>query len=131
MKWGDIQDGVLHVIQQKTRKELFIPVHSELAKELSRHDRRLGPILGRLPTKHHVEQIRQAVKALAKAHGFDGVPHGLRKNAVNALLEAGCTTAETAAISGQSLQLVEYYAKRRDQKKLGRKAMEKWEGNEK
>lgn len=31
----------------------------------------------------------------------------------NTLLEVGCAVAETAAISGQSLQMVEHYAERR------------------
>jgi hypothetical protein len=51
----------------------------------------------------------------------------LRKNAVNALLEAGCSTAEVSAITGQSLQVVEHYAKGRDGRALARAAMVKWE----
>ena len=35
--------------------------------------------------------------------------HGLRKSAVVFLVEAGCTTAEVSAITGQSLQMVEHY----------------------
>jgi hypothetical protein len=45
---------------------------------------------------------------------------------VNALLECGCSAAETAAISGQTLQLVEHYAKKRDQRKLASAAILKW-----
>src|SRR5690606_21276810 len=37
--------------------------------------------------------------------------HGLRKSAVVFLLEAGCTDAEVSAITGQSRQMVEHYAK--------------------
>lgn len=55
------------------------------------------------------------------------VTHGLRKNAVNALLEAGCSTAETAAISGQSLGMVEHYARARNQQALGTAAVLLWE----
>jgi hypothetical protein len=51
----------------------------------------------------------------------------LRKNAVNALLEAGCTPHETASITGQSVQMVEHYAKKVSQKKLGKSAMLKFE----
>jgi len=60
-------------------------------------------------------------------HGYDVVPHGLRKNGVIALLEAGCSVPEVAAISRQSLQVVEYYGKRRDQNKLGDAAILRWE----
>jgi hypothetical protein len=56
------------------------------------------------------------------------VPHGLRKNAVIALLEAGCSSPETAAISGQSLRVVEHYAKERDQSLMADSAVLKWQG---
>jgi integrase len=52
--------------------------------------------------------------------------HGLRKNAVIALLDVGCTTAQVAAITRQSMQMVEHYARRRDQRKLAQVAMRKW-----
>jgi hypothetical protein len=47
----------------------------------------------------------------AARRGYKVVPHGLRKNAVNTLLEVGCTVAEVSSITGQSLQMVEHYAK--------------------
>ena len=37
--------------------------------------------------------------------------HGLRKSAVVTLLEAGCTDAEVSAITGQTRQMVEHYAR--------------------
>ena len=61
------------------------------------------------------------------AAGAPSVPHGLRKNAVIALLEAGSSTAQAAAVSGQSLQMVEYYARQRDQSTLADAAMLRWE----
>ena len=63
---------------------------------------------------------------IQEAVGSQYVPHGLRKNAVNALLECGCTSAETASITGQTLQIVEHYAKRVNNRKLAKKAMQKW-----
>jgi len=55
------------------------------------------------------------------------VPHGLRKNAVNALLEAGCTVAEVAAITGQTYGVVEHYAARVNRRHLGKAAIVKLE----
>jgi hypothetical protein len=52
---------------------------------------------------------------------------GLRKSAVVTLLEAGCTTAEVQAITGQSMQMVEHYTKQVSQKKLAASAILKWE----
>jgi hypothetical protein len=43
------------------------------------------------------------------------------------LLEVGCTTAEVQAITGQSMQMVEHYAKQVSQKKLAASAILKWE----
>src|SRR5262245_22172980 len=42
-------------------------------------------------------------------------------------LEAGCTDAETAAITGQSRDMVEHYAKQVNQKRLAAAAILKWE----
>lgn len=53
--------------------------------------------------------------------------HGLRKSAVVTLLEAGCTAAEVAAITGQSMQMVEHYARQVNQKKLAAAAILEWE----
>ncbi len=72
---------------------------------------------GVLPRPHPLWPIKRA--------GL--VFHGLRKSAVATLLEAGCTTAEVQAITGQSMQMVEHYAKQVNQKKLAASAILKWE----
>lgn len=130
LRWRDIQGDSIRLTQKKTGKTLEIPIHQELAKELAKHERGLATIIPGPPTEAKNNRLRLAMQAVCSKAGYDVVPHGLRKNAVNALLEAGCSTAETAAISGQSLQVVEYYAKRRSQKKLGQKAILKWQGTE-
>lgn len=128
MQFSDISDGMMFVRQQKTGKELYVPIHRNLAAEIKRHGRQIGPIIvgaeGR-PVKQAT--VRTYIQNWAEAQGHKVVAHGLRKNAVNALLESGCTVAQTAAISGQTLQLVEHYAKARDQKRLAKMAMETWE----
>jgi integrase len=53
--------------------------------------------------------------------------HGLRKSAVVTLLEAGCTTAMVQAITGQSIQMVEHYARGVNQAKLADAAILAWE----
>lgn len=128
MKWRDIEDGCISVTQEKTGKHLEIPLHEDLEKELAKHPRSLSTIIPGKLGEAKKNRIRLAIQAAVAPHKV--VPHGLRKNAVNALLEAGCSAAETAAISGQSLQMVEHYAKRRSQKKLGKAAMLKWQGTE-
>lgn len=130
LRWSDIRDGVLHMRQQKTGRELTIPLHSALAAELENTPKRALTILTTVEG-HSIgpQPIRIALKKHCAAFGLDLVPHGLRKNAVIALLEAGCSIAETASISGQTFQMVEHYAKLRDQGKLASAAVLKWEAN--
>lgn len=128
MRWSDYRDGAIFITQEKTGKALRIPVHSSLALVLERTPRRGITILC-----NHIGQamtpqvIRRELKAFGEAHGLALVPHGLRKNAVNALLEAGCTIAETGSITGQSFRIVEKYARGVSQHKLGNAAMLKFE----
>jgi hypothetical protein len=51
--------------------------------------------------------------------------HGLRKSVAVKLAGLGCTNAEIAALTGQTWQIVEYYAKGVDQKRLALSAMRK------
>lgn len=134
IRWQDIKDGAITILPQKTRKAktsiLVIPVHSALERVLAPIRRDIGPVLiwpnGR---SRKVQTLRAQIQEFAAGLGYDIVPHGLRKNAVNSLLECGCTVAETASISGQTLQMVEHYAKGRQQAKLGRNAMSKWDAS--
>lgn len=135
LRWSDVRDGVIHVTPQKTKRtrgEMMIPVHRDLAAELARHKPRgLTIVATKVGRSIHQHTVREKLKAFALAHGAEVVPHGLRKNAVNALLECGCSVAETAAISGQSLGMVEHYAKARAQGELASAAILRWEGNRK
>lgn len=70
-------------------------------------------------------QLRRKLQAFTLALGVKTVPHGLRKNAVNALLEAGCTIAEVASITGQTFQVVEHYAAQMNRRKLSKAAIVK------
>ena len=70
-------------------------------------------------------QLAEGPERAAGAHSRSGASpfHGLRKSAVVTLLEAGCTTAEVQAITGQSMQMVEHYTKQVSQKKLAASAI--------
>lgn len=128
MTWADVSDDRLLVRQQKTGRVLSIPLHRALRDELGSTSGE-GPIL-RSPAgrPYSGDMARKVLKTFTASQNVPCVPHGLRKNAVIALLEAGCSVAETAAISGQTLQMVEHYAKRRDQALLASSAMMRWEG---
>lgn len=132
MRWSDIRGGRLSVNQQKTDKDLDIPMHARLRAVLDATPKAGLTILTKrngLPMS--TGRLRDILKAWATKRGQAVVPHGLRKNAVNALLEAECSVAETAAISGQTLQMVEHYARKRNQSSLASAAVLKWERNKK
>lgn len=131
MRWSDIRDGRIEIVQQKTGKDISIPIHKVLAAALERHPKRaitiaVNPNTGRPYTQAVVLEM---LKAFAAERGHKVVTHGLRKNAVNALLEHECSISETASISGQSLTMVEHYAKKRNQRKLSSAAILRWESN--
>lgn len=131
LRWSDIREGVIFVTPQKTKRtrgEMMIPVHEELAAALAKEPKRgLTIVTGQDGRPLHQHTVRERLKEFAAKLGVKVVPHGLRKNAVNALLECGCSVAETAAISGQSLAMVEHYAKGREQGKLASAAILRWE----
>lgn len=137
MLWSDIRDGLIAVVQSKTGKKLWIPMHEHLRTLLHGAPKGSVNILtnsrgqpwtsdGFKTTWTH-EMKRDVLKRLRDA---GRVFHGLRKSAVVMLLEAGCTDAEVAAITGQSRQMVEHYARQVNQKKLAAAAVLKWEAAE-
>ena len=134
MRWDEIQDGLISVVQGKTGKKLWIPMHAQLRAVLHEVARTAVTIIasthGRPWTVSGFkaswtdELNRPVMKRLREKKR---VFHGLRKSAVVFLLEAGCTDAEVCAITGQSRQMVEHYARQVNQKKLAAAAILKWE----
>lgn len=125
LRWGQIGSHIT-VTPTKTarfRKVLEIPVAAELRAELDRTPRTGLRICEGITYR----RARSLLQGFTLARGVQTVPHGLRKNAVNALLEAGCTVSEVAAITGQTLQVIEHYAARVNQRKLGNAAILKFE----
>lgn len=135
MTWGMVSGGAIRFRQQKTKTALEIPLHHKLAAlltELPRSDRHLFLLSNQRgePLKPGAF-LRWCQEFCADARQARRTPHGLRKNATIELFEAGCTTAEVAAITGhKSLSMLEHYGKRRSQPKIARLATAKWQGTE-
>jgi integrase len=128
LRWSDIREGVVFLTQQKTGKPMAIPLHSSLRAELERTERRGETVISTYEGRPMTDQVvRRELKAFCDQFGLELVPHGLRKNAVNALLEAGATVPEVGAITGQSFNMVEHYARRVSVIRLSQAAMEKLE----
>jgi enterobacteria phage integrase len=129
MSRADVSDGLIHVVQQKTGAELWVPIHPELQRAMKALPAKgltlVGDANGR-PLK------RAALSALMRAAiAQAGLPsrcvsHGLRKAAMRVLAESDATANQIASISGhKTLKEVERYTKAADQKKMARAAMGK------
>lgn len=132
--WSDITGVTLSVMQQKTGKKLRVPAHRDLAVVLEDIPKRAVTILSN--TRGQPWTVDGFKSSWGKEldrpimHPLKGlVFHGLRKSAVVFLLEAGCTDAEVSAITGQSRQMVEHYARMVSQEKLAAQAVLKWEAS--
>ena len=118
MRWSDIDQGLIAVVQNKTNKKLWIPIYKELAALLAVLEERTRksfagkvvemrryhqPILASTRKKPWTrdgfkaswsEQLNQPIMSELRLRRL--VFHGLRKSAVVFLLEAGCSDAETS-----------------------------------
>lgn len=127
-RWDHIVDNRLLVRQEKTRKFLAIPIHRDLKAILDTIPRRAVTILTSTDGRPWTKDGFKTSWGKHKPEVTKGlVFHGLRKSAVVTLLEAGCTDAEVAAITGQSREMIEHYARMVNQGRLAAAAILKWE----
>ncbi|MDH2311463.1 integrase [Methylobacterium brachiatum] len=141
--------NAIELIARKTGAEVFVPIHSEYREILTRthidhpalHLREDGAAwtlaayrtawqreITSKTSKGGPAQV-SAAKATAMKTLRDGafVFHGLRKNAVNMLLEAGNTEAEVSAIVEMSEQMVRHYSRDVNKRRLAINGMRKLE----
>lgn len=129
MRWHDIDyvENFIRVVQQKTDKPLQIPIHPTLAEHLNSLQRNGVTVVGRRDGRQYtISGFNRIWRRQQAKHGFTGLKfHGLRRNAVNALLEAGCEVPEVSAVTGQSFEMVQHYAAGVNQGLLAQSAMNK------
>lgn len=119
MRWSDIQDGAVYVRQNKTQKELWVPILPELQVTLdaaSRHSVFIVTNEGGT-NRWSYRGAAQAVRRVREAIGaLDYDIHSWRYNAATELLEAGCGDDLIAAVTGQSPAMVQHYTKKARQR---------------
>jgi integrase len=133
------RDGqVIAVVQQKTDERLWIPLHRDLR-----------PTLDNTPPEQFVYLVDEngkpwkrkdtftkmfslAIRECGMVSGLLGVSfHGLRHNACDCLVDAGCTLHEGMAITGhKNPATFQKYLSKGNQRKLAQSAMLKWEQNQ-
>lgn len=130
IRWSDIRNGMLRVVQEKTGKELWLPIAQPLADVLAAAPK---PAVTVLVNSKGIPWRTANVLAQAFGDELDAlglgefVFHGLRKTTAVVLAEAGCSTKQIAAVTGQSDQMVEHYSKMADRAQLAKGAMVKLE----
>ncbi len=132
--WTDIEAGGLHVAQNKTGAEIWVPFTDDFALLLEAIPRKGNTILA--PTyadKWHLDTLRHEVQAQVERLGFKAYSlHGLRYNAAVNLAAAGCSTHQIAAVTGhKTLAMVEKYTAKGDQRKLAQAAITKLQSGQK
>jgi len=136
MRLGDIGADGIHVVQGKTKKEVTIPIHRELKPVIAECRRRGKMFLVSRDdgSAYTVDQFHamwgREMKhpELAKIRAAGLSFHGLRKKFAGDAAEAGLSGSEIGALTGQTLPVVEFYAKGADQKRLAKTGMRKLEG---
>lgn len=131
MKWSDIHDGGIDVVQQKTKTPLHIPIHPKLKTALREHAKTHkgehiismadgeAYSLGTFRKKFLLERNRLGLPK-------DLVFHGIRKLTAVSLAEKGASTKEIMAVGGwKTMKQVDHYCKGASQKKLAQAAIEK------
>jgi integrase len=128
MTWAAIRGDHMLVWIKKKDKQIKVALLAELAERLNRIERPTLTILSNANGQPwSASGLRRKLQDWARERGYKIVPHGLRKNAVISLLEAGCSSAEVSGITDQSLQMIEHYAARVNKLHLGRAAVVKFD----
>ena len=127
MRWSDIRDGSVFVRQNKTKKELWVPILPELQVALDAASRHSLFIVTneRGTNRWSYRGASQAVRNVREAIGaLDYDIHSWRYNAATELLEAGCGDDLIAAVTGQSPAMVQHYTRKARQKIRAAKAQQ-------
>ena len=132
MSWRDIKPDYMEVYAQKQKRHIKVAILPELGEMLERQDKTAVTILTNANGQPWTQSgLRQKLQDWAKARGHKIVPHGLRKNAVISLLEAGCTPHEVQGITDQSREIIDHYALEVNKLTLGRAAVVKLDAHRK
>jgi integrase len=129
MRWSDYDGETIHLVQQKTGKELTIYVHPKLRAALDRAGR-VGPYLLRNSRNEPWcgPSLHRAVSRHAKAIGLhDRTLHGIRKSTASKLAELGCTPHQIMSVTGHSMKEANNYSREASTKILSQQAMETWQ----
>ena len=104
MRWNNIENGSIHLTQNKTSQVLAIPLIARLCAVLAETPRAgLTIVTGRHGKPLYYHAAARAVRKAREAVGaLDYTIHGWRYTAASQLAEAGCSDDEVQSITGHS-----------------------------
>jgi len=137
MSKAHLEDGGIKVTQQKTGKELWIPLHQDLKEQMRGWE--VLPPWNLVQTAKgepygtprfrtawsHLMATTPAGRIRTEGYTF----HGLRASSVVALREVGCGDRDIESITGMSPHMVTRYSRFADQRKLAKAAIHRLERN--
>lgn len=127
MKWSDIEDNGIHVVQKKTGKTLWIPLHAALVEVLNATERKGDTILVTQYDKPFSDKalgMRMLDWTRSAKLPPGATMHGLRKTLGKLLAEHGATTRQIMDILGHSdIAHAELYTREAEQKRLATDGM--------
>ena len=130
LRWDDLRGDHFKVTQQKTGEPILVGCTEELLAELETMPRIADTIIvGDRGNPVTAASLSRMVRLKLRDMGVSGYSiHGLRKNAGNAIAEAGGTEREIMVRLGHKTpQMAAHYTKRANQELSMRSAVEKLE----
>ncbi|MGB6440058.1 MAG: tyrosine-type recombinase/integrase [Methyloceanibacter sp.] len=131
MSKKDIDGQGINVIQQKTGKSLWVPLHADLASEMRSWNVTAPWFFVQTPKaeQYDTQRFREAWTRLMndtpakriRAEGFTF--HGLRASSCEKLREAGCDDAMIESVTGMSQPIVRRYLRFANQRQLAKAAI--------
>jgi site-specific recombinase XerC len=129
MQWTDIEEAGGRVVQRKTDKALWIPIHPELATVLQATERKGNHVLlTQYKKPFSSKALGLRMQDWTKAAGLPKgrTLHGLRKTLGKLLAEHGATTRQIMAILGHDdIAHAELYTREAEQRQLATDGMNK------
>ena len=137
MSKGHLEDGGIKVVQQKTGKELWIPLHADLKEEMRGWE--VTPpwifVQNAKGKPYNTDRFRAAWSQLMmstpagriRTEGYTF--HGIRASSVVSLREVGCGDRDIESITGMSPAMITRYSRFADQRRLAKAAIHRLERN--
>ena len=129
----DVEEGGIKIVQQKTGKELWVPLHANLRDALERwtgspyvHTSKGEAYTADRFRAAWTRLMNETPAGRIREEGFTF--HGLRASSCEKLREIGCSDEEIGSITGMSPSMIRRYLRFANQKRLAKAAMRRLEG---